>query len=88
VWAFLQKFTNALGIWVSGLALAWFGYVPNVPQSDTALLGIRLFFSLIPALALIISLPILFRYPITQKSHAEVVKELQRRSLAAVEVEP
>lgn len=86
VWAFLQKFTNALGIWVSGLALYWFGYVPNVPQDDTALLGIRLFFSLIPALALIISLPILIRYPITQQSHAEVVKELQRREQTATEV--
>jgi GPH family glycoside/pentoside/hexuronide:cation symporter len=86
VWAFLQKFTNALGIWISGLALYWFGYVPNVPQSDTALLGIRLFFSLIPALALIISLPILIRYPITQQSHAEVVRELQRREQAAKEV--
>jgi GPH family glycoside/pentoside/hexuronide:cation symporter len=88
VWALLQKITNALGIWVSGLALYWFGYVANVPQTDYALLGIRLFFSLIPALALLISLPILIRYPITQKSHAEVVKELQRREQAAAGTEP
>jgi GPH family glycoside/pentoside/hexuronide:cation symporter len=79
IWAFLQKFTNAFGVAVSGWALSWFGYIPNVPQTDQALLGIRLFFALIPALLLIISLPILIKYPITRESHAQVVAELKRR---------
>jgi len=77
MWALLQKFTNALGIFFSGLALSWFGYIPNVAQTDRALLGIRLFFSLIPAIALLISLPLLIRYPITKESHARLVAELK-----------
>jgi GPH family glycoside/pentoside/hexuronide:cation symporter len=77
IWALLQKFTNALGVAVSGWALAWFGYIPNVEQSATSLLGIRLFFALIPALALLLSLPLLIKFPITRESHAKLVKELQ-----------
>jgi GPH family glycoside/pentoside/hexuronide:cation symporter len=82
LWALLQKITNALGIFVSGLALSWFGYIPNVPQTDRSLLGIRLFFSLIPALALIISLPLLIKFPITRESHAKLVAELKEAEQA------
>jgi GPH family glycoside/pentoside/hexuronide:cation symporter len=84
MWAFLQKLTNALGVAMAGWSLSWFHYVPNIVQTDQALLGIRLFFALIPALALIISLPLLIWYPITRKSHAEVVEQLKSR----VEITP
>jgi glycoside/pentoside/hexuronide:cation symporter, GPH family len=80
IWAFLQKLTNALAVAVSGLSLSFFGYIANVPQSSFSLLGIRLFFSLVPALALIISLPLLIWYPVTKESHAKVVAELRRRA--------
>jgi MFS family permease len=43
LWAFLSKFTSALGVAVSGWALQLFGYVPNVEQTARALFGIRLF---------------------------------------------
>jgi len=33
LWAFLTKFTSALGVAVSGWALDLFGYVPNVAQT-------------------------------------------------------
>lgn len=72
LWNFLTKFTSALGIATSGWALKLFGYVPNVEQTPYALLGIRIFFALAPAVALLISLPILIRYPVTRKSHAEL----------------
>jgi GPH family glycoside/pentoside/hexuronide:cation symporter len=83
MWALLQKLTSALGIFFSGLALSWFGYIPNVAQTDRALLGIRLFFSLIPAIALLISLPLLIWYPITKESHARLVAELKNMEQAA-----
>ena len=78
VWAFLTKFTSALGIAVGGWALSLFGYVPNVMQTDLARLGIRLFFGPIPALAIILSLPLLIWYPITRASHAKLRAELQQ----------
>jgi GPH family glycoside/pentoside/hexuronide:cation symporter len=78
LWAFSGKFTGALGIAVGGWALSLFGYVENVAQTDTALLGIRLFFGLVPAIIIIIATtPLLFRYPITRDSHERLVRELE-----------
>jgi GPH family glycoside/pentoside/hexuronide:cation symporter len=79
LWAFLTKFTGALGVAVSGWALQLYGYVPNVEQTARALFGIRLFFSIVPAVILLISLPFLIWYPITRRNHAELVKELAER---------
>jgi GPH family glycoside/pentoside/hexuronide:cation symporter len=82
LWAFLTKFTGALGVAVSGWALGLFGYVPNVEQTAHALFGIRLFFSIVPAIVILISLPLLIWYPITRQSHAALVKELAERKAA------
>ena len=82
LWAFLTKFTGALGVAVSGWALGLFGYVPNVEQTARALFGIRLFFSIVPAVVILISLPFLIWYPITRKKHAALVKELAERAAA------
>jgi GPH family glycoside/pentoside/hexuronide:cation symporter len=82
LWAFLSKFTGALGVAVSGWALGLFGYVPNVEQTVRALFGIRLFFAIVPAVVIIISLPFLIWYPITRRNHAELVKELAARKSA------
>jgi len=82
VWAFLSKFTGALGIATCGWALSWYGYVPNVDQTVQALFGIRLFFAVVPAVVLIASLPFLIWYPITRRSHDALVKELADRKKA------
>jgi len=83
LWAFLSKFTGALGVAVSGWALGLFGYVPNVEQTVHALFGIRLFFAIVPAVVILISLPFLIWYPITRASHAALVKELAERKAKA-----
>jgi GPH family glycoside/pentoside/hexuronide:cation symporter len=85
LWAFLTKFTSALGVAVSGWALSLFGYVPNVEQTAHALFGIRLFFAVIPAVVILISLPLLIWYPITRKNHAELVRELAERKVKEME---
>jgi len=76
LWAFLSKFTGALGVAVSGWALGLFGYIPNAEQSLHALFGIRLFFAIVPAVVILISLPFLIWYPITRQKHAALVAEL------------
>ncbi len=83
LWAFLSKFTGALGVAVCGWALQLYGYVPNVAQTEQALFGIRLFFAVVPAVVLIISVPFLIWYPITRKNHAALVQELAARKAAA-----
>jgi GPH family glycoside/pentoside/hexuronide:cation symporter len=80
LWAFLTKFTSALGVAVSGWALNLFGYIPNMEQTTHALFGIRLFFAIVPAVVILISLPFLIWYPITRKNHAELVRELAERA--------
>jgi GPH family glycoside/pentoside/hexuronide:cation symporter len=73
---FMTKFSMALGIAVTGWALNWYGYVPNAVQTENALFGIRLFYAVVPAAVLFICLPFLIWYPVTQKTHASLVREL------------
>lgn len=77
------KITGALGTAMVGWSLSLFGYVENAVQTETALLGIRIAYAIIPAILLLISIPLLIRYPITRESHAEVVTELEARRAAA-----
>ena len=76
VWGLATKISEALALAAVGWILTGFGYVPNIEQTPQALLGIRLFFGLIPAGIIFISLPLLFKYPVTRKSHNEVRKQL------------
>ncbi len=80
MWAFITKFTNALGIAVSGWSLSLFGYIPGIMQTDTALLGIRMFFCIVPGVVILLSLPLLIWYPITRQSHARLLEELKAQS--------
>lgn len=77
VWGLATKFSEALALAAVGWILTGFGYVPNVEQTPQALLGIRLFFGLIPAFFILLGLPFLFLYPITRRSHAEVRRKLE-----------
>jgi len=82
LWAFLSKFTGALGVAVCGWALQLYGYVPNVAQTEHALFGIRFFFAVVPSVVLIVSLPFLIWYPITRQNHAALVQKLAARKAA------
>jgi GPH family glycoside/pentoside/hexuronide:cation symporter len=72
----MGKVSDALGLFVGGWVLKLFAFVPDVPQSETALLGIRLFFGPIPTLLAYLSLPLLIWFPITRKSHAETLERI------------
>jgi GPH family glycoside/pentoside/hexuronide:cation symporter len=80
VWGLATKISEALALAAVGWILTGFGYVPNVEQTPHALFGIRLFFGLIPAVFIFISLPFLFKYPITRRSHALVRARLDARA--------
>jgi glycoside/pentoside/hexuronide:cation symporter, GPH family len=78
VWGLATKISEALALAAVGWILTGVGYVPNVEQTPQALLGIRLFFGLVPAAIIFLSLPFLFKYPVTRKSHAEVRARIAR----------
>jgi GPH family glycoside/pentoside/hexuronide:cation symporter len=84
VWGLATKISEALALAAVGWILTGFGYVPNMEQTPHALLGIRLFFGIIPGVFILASLPLLFKYPITRKSHAQVRARLEAMDAAAL----
>jgi GPH family glycoside/pentoside/hexuronide:cation symporter len=87
VWGLATKISEALALAAVGWVLTGFGYVPNIEQTPHALLGIRLFFGLIPAVCILVGLPFLVRYPITRRNHAEIREKLEAREKQAQEAE-
>jgi GPH family glycoside/pentoside/hexuronide:cation symporter len=77
VWGLATKISEAFALASVGWILTGFGYVPNIEQSSQALLGIRLFFGLIPAFIILFALPFLFLYPITRQSQTVVRRKLE-----------
>ena len=50
------------------------GYVPNVAQSASALQGITLMTGVLPAVCLVLAIPLLVAYPITRSRHADILR--------------
>lgn len=78
------KITGALGSAICGWGLKLSGYVEGARQSAESLLGIRIMFALIPAVMLLICVPLLIKYPINRESHAKVVLELEKKRAALI----
>src|SRR3712207_960997 len=67
VWTAAETLGLAVGPGLLGLLLAAAGYVSStgnevVAQADAAVLAVRLGFSLVPALFVLVSIPVLARY--------------------------
>lgn len=80
---FGQKIGLALGGSVAGWCLAWFGYVANATQTERALGGIRLLFTLAPATFALLSVALLFAYPLTDAMVKQIEGELAERKSRA-----
>jgi GPH family glycoside/pentoside/hexuronide:cation symporter len=76
VWGLATKIAEGLAIMSTGWILALFGYLPNIAQSSGTLVGIRLFFGVVPGVLIALCLPLLIRYPITRSTHREVIARL------------
>ena len=80
---FAAKFGLALGAGVSGFLLAGVGFVANSEQTDTAMLGIRLMYTIYPAVLLILGTVSLFYYRLSDKDVLRIELELgERRRLS------
>lgn len=84
---FAQKFGLAIGGFFGAQILGFFGYVPNVVQTEESLLGIRLMFSLIPAALAGLAIVAIFFYNIDRPLQQRIEKELGERH-AALEPRP
>jgi GPH family glycoside/pentoside/hexuronide:cation symporter len=79
---FGQKMGIAIGGSIAGWTLALFGFVANVDQSEESLRGIRLLYSLGPALFTMLNVAAVWFYPITETTVKQMERELAERSAA------
>ncbi len=76
---FSQKVGLAMGTGALGWLLAYWGFVANVDQSPSSILGIRLMFSIIPAVMGFLGVAAIFFYPITDAKMRQIEQELAQR---------
>jgi len=76
---FSQKVGLAAGTGALGWLLAYWGFVANVDQGPSSLLGIRLMFSLIPAATAFLGVVAIMFYPLTDPKVREIERELAER---------
>ena len=78
--SFTRKCGQALGGSIPAFLLADSGYIPNAAtQSESALQSIQQGIALVPATAFALAFILMLFYPLTDKRHAELVKEIQDR---------
>jgi glycoside/pentoside/hexuronide:cation symporter, GPH family len=77
--SFAQKFGWAIGGAGTGWLLAYFGYVPNVPQSPRTVDGILLMLSFIPAVAALVAAGALCFYGLDEPTVVQMSAELKAR---------
>ncbi len=73
------KFGGGIGGAITGWTLTLYGYVPNVDQTEEALVGIRLVMSVLPSIACVVGLIAFFFYPLTEGQLREIKAELDQR---------
>jgi len=76
VWGLATKLSEAIALAASGWLLTLFGYVANMEQTSHTLLGIRLFFGPIPAIVILIGLPLLIWFPINRVYHQNILRQI------------
>lgn len=87
---FLQKLGISLGLALSNFVLEAAGYITPPPggpfpeQPDSVQLALRVFISLAPVAILLVSFPVVHRYPITREKHAEIRAELAQRAAGSL----
>ena len=77
----IDKLARTAGTVLIAGMLDWTGYVPNVAQSATALQGIALVTGPLPALCLLLAIPLLLAYPITRARHAQIRRAVDAETL-------
>lgn len=81
--SFMMKLGIGLGMFFSGLLLKATGFdEAAVQQSERALWGLHLGFTLIPAILFLIATAVLLRYPITRARQAQIDEQIARLGIA------
>jgi GPH family glycoside/pentoside/hexuronide:cation symporter len=76
LWSVAKKLAAAFGVGVGLLLLGTSGYTPNVKQSDSVVMTLRILYALVPCVCNLVALLIALKYPIDQKYHREIRKKI------------
>jgi len=68
-WNFVQKAAAGVAGWLIGLVLSLSGFEPNVAQSDSALLGIRMLAAPWPMLLHVLAFVLVWRFGLDETAH-------------------
>ena len=74
---FAQKGSIAIAAAIYTVALTVIGFIPEQVQSAETISSMKSIMSLIPASGVVLSLIIIYFYPIDTKTHQELVKKLE-----------
>jgi GPH family glycoside/pentoside/hexuronide:cation symporter len=87
LWSVVTKFTVIPSMSIPLAVLATLGYEPNVEQSETVKLAIRVIFGLLPAATGLVALVVACFYPISEVVHRRIWEAIEqhRRGEAAVD---
>lgn len=81
---FSHKTGLAIGAGLAGWILGWFGFIANVEQSANAIFGIRLMFSVVPSVLLLLAAISILFYEISPKLQKQIEEDLEvRRALSS-----
>jgi sugar (glycoside-pentoside-hexuronide) transporter len=80
---FLRKLAGTVAVALALMALGALGFVKGEQQSEQAILAIRLFTSLVPALLVGVGIAFALRYPLTRAAHARIRLALDARDAAS-----
>lgn len=79
-YTFFRKISAALAGFLPGIMLTQIGYIPNIAQGDTTLLGLRQLIFLWPCgLAIIAALTMGFFYKLNEQRFAFIIEEIAQR---------
>jgi GPH family glycoside/pentoside/hexuronide:cation symporter len=76
---FATKIGFAIGAWMLGMILAFFGYAANVAQTSRSIHGIILSMSWIPGVMLVMAAAMMVLYPLSDPLMVKIEAELKAR---------
>lgn len=76
---FFLKVALGLGAGLFGVALDFVGYVPNVPQTESTLAGLKYIMLALPATGLTLGFIVMLFYPLKRGVHENIVEQLASR---------
>jgi GPH family glycoside/pentoside/hexuronide:cation symporter len=88
LWSVMSKFTVIPSMAIPLAVMATYGYVPNVPQTETVQTVIRAIFGLTPAITTAIAFVVALRFPIDQRIHEKIWQAIRAHQQGESALDP